>query len=150
MDTVGRRRLSAMLVVLGVLGLAAALALLPTGLAAVGINALVVRTPLAIGIVADNFAAAVAGCLGALLFVAGGRNGYIGAGLGLVVAVGYAVGNWRLQLAVAVSGDPQPLLLLVLGLAVGTAVVSTLALLSSSSLRHEPSEPGESAPGASG
>jgi len=133
-----------MLVGFGVLGFATVLALFPTGLAAFG-NTALLKTPLSTGIIADNLAAAVAACLGALLFVSGRRTGYIGGGLGLAVAVGYIVARWRIELALSLSGDPQLLFALVFGLVVGTAAVSTLALVAAFSIRREIGEPGKSA-----
>ncbi|TDB36783.1 MAG: hypothetical protein D9V44_09735 [Actinobacteria bacterium] len=121
-----RGRLSAMLRLFGALGLVVALALLPYGLAAVGLT---FRSPLFYGIVAHGYAPAIVAILGALLFVSGRRGGVVGAGLCAAIVIGYLVASWRAQLAVAQSGDPQVLFTLVLAMAVCTAAVSVYALV---------------------
>jgi len=121
-----------MLRLFGVLGLVVAFAMLPYGLAAVGIN---FRSPLVYGIFVHAYAPAIVAILSALLFVSGRLGGVVGAGLGAAVVIGYLVASWRLELVVAESGDPQVFFALVLAMAVSTAAVSVYALVRAPKVR---------------
>lgn len=142
MDLALRRRLAVMLVAFGVAGLVVAVGVLPAGLAAMGFDGLL-KSPLVYGLFLIKFAAAVVAVLSALLFIAGGRSGHVGAGLGATIVVGYLVANWRIQLAMAESGDPQLLFTLVFATLVGVVGISALALVTARSVRRGVTQTGQ-------
>ncbi len=135
MDLVLHRRLAVMLVAFGIAGLVVAVGMVPTGLAAMGFDGLL-RSPLVYGLFLIKYAAAVVTVLSVLLFVAGGREGHVGAGLGAAVVVGYLVANWRIQLAMADSGNPQLLFALVFATLIGVVCISALALVTARGVRR--------------
>ena len=147
MDEAHRGRLSAMLVVFGVLGLIVAAALLPHGLAALGL-ADPFPSPLAIGLLARGSALLVAGAVSALFFVAGRRIDFVYAASAVLVAIGYIAIEWMLHvgLNLGITGGPTTLLASLLGprtlwglvlmLEIGTAIVSVLALTSARAVKR--------------
>lgn len=145
MDSAMRSRLVLLLIVFGALGLLAGVSLLPYGFGALDFEQILKwRSALAWGYVASQHVPYLVVVLSTLLFVAGRNLGYIGAGLGAALAVGYAVAVPRVTFAVAVSGSPAAHMTLSLVLAVGTLIVAVLAVLSALRLRRVTSESRES------
>jgi hypothetical protein len=145
MDSARRSRLGILLIVFGALGLLTAASLLPYGFGALDFEQVLQwRGWLAWGFVAAGYLPYLVVVLSVLLLVAGRNLGYIGAGLGTALAIGYAVAVPQVSAALAVSGSPKAHMTLSLVLALGTLIVAVLALLSALRLRRGTSESQES------
>jgi hypothetical protein len=121
----------------GVLGFLSALSLLPYGYGALDFEQVLEwRGAAKWGSLTSQSLSYLVAALSALLFVAGRYVGYIGAALGTVLAIGYAMALPRVELAVAASGSPEPHMTRSLVLAVGAMSIAVLAVLRAIELRR--------------